>query len=858
MKKLMLAICTALLIVGAAMGTSCSLKPGDDSSSSSSSSQIRVAPVIDNKPMDNCLTITQDNTTYQFTATCDGTITWISTVKNVATISENGLLTLLGAGYTEVIARDETTGLSDSVVLTVVDARETETLTITGVQQSLHVGDAVQLSVSSSTGNTVSAIFSSNNPSVATVSDTGMLTAIGKGVATITAKKVDSNLKATLRVEVEGAKIQSVQIENLPKYGMLVGNIYPLSASCMPKDCADYEIEWSIDNPDIAVMDGKDNLIAIAKGECTITAQVKGTNIRAEKTLEVCELSKTSEDFRFATVGTSNVTNVGPTITFNNVDGELVEYGADQALKIYTRGNGAYNNFTINFGEISEGNYKVSLTWKLVNGRHSGAMVMDGESNEFGYVMATTANGSDNYSFYFTQTQSAVKKIAFSAQQWNDVGEVIVDDIRLEKVDEIPGETTVGTIGDGTFDDVVAINGQNTNIGGVFVSPRRISAELVDDGNGGKALKATRAEGGYAYMVLSLGSLEAGNYSLTLDVENNGYQGILQVCEITNKNGLWSRSVVQEVNYGNSETFFDLAENDGNTYTLHFSLSKAYKNFGIALSTNLNESNGESIILDNIKLEKIERFEQTLDFETKKLLVVQNFNGIGGVDFGTFIVKTGTIDGGYETEEDNTYYKVNLKGWASRIMFNFGTIESGSYEIKFDAKLLSGTMNGDFIYRADGTDHKLSASDYTKEGDTYTLVLTFDKQVTEFCIGYVSVAGANADFWLAFDNISIGEYVVRNSVSITDSVSEPLVIGDNFTFKASVSPADDTEYTYVWTVDAADVGTIDQNGVFTAKAEGKCTITVRVEGTDLSASVDVIVLSSEIGTTKDNYDWLEN
>ncbi len=145
-------------------------------------------PVITNKPTENALTITEDNSTYQFNIDCEGKVNWISTVKTVATISDDGLLTMLSAGYTEVIVTNEN-GLTDSVVLTIIDGRETETLTITGLPQSLRVGDtAVQLGASSSKGGSVAVTFSSNNPNVVTISETGYLTIIGKGIATITVK----------------------------------------------------------------------------------------------------------------------------------------------------------------------------------------------------------------------------------------------------------------------------------------------------------------------------------------------------------------------------------------------------------------------------------------------------------------------------------------------------------------------------------------------------------------------------------------------------------------------------------------------------------------------------------------------
>ena len=199
MKKTLLAICTALLVVCTAAGfASCSAGGGSEQSGTE---QTKKAPAIGNKPADNTLMLTNDSMTYQFNVEYDGTVTWISTVKSVATISDNGLLTLVGAGYTEVIARDEATGLSDSFILTVVDEREAETLTITGLPQEIRMGDAaIQLGATSSTGNAVSVIFSSNNPSVVTVSETGLLTVVGKGVATITAAKVDSNVKTSVQI----------------------------------------------------------------------------------------------------------------------------------------------------------------------------------------------------------------------------------------------------------------------------------------------------------------------------------------------------------------------------------------------------------------------------------------------------------------------------------------------------------------------------------------------------------------------------------------------------------------------------------------------------------------------------------
>ena len=859
MKKIWRAISIAALGVCTTLGfASCDtfLNQGGDNSSSSgntnSSSQdssvvIKNAPVIRNKPTDNTLTITGEGNTYQFEVSdYDGDITWISTVNSVATISENGLLTMLGAGYTEVIAKDEVTGLSDSVVLTIVDGRISEVLTITGMPQTVRVGDeAVQLSVTSSQEDNVSVIYTSSNPGVATISETGLLTPVAKGITTITVTKTGTSIQASLQVEVLGAEIESVEVVNLPKFGMLVGNSYPLSATCYPLDCENYEIEWSVDNASVAVLDGLNNLVAISTGECTITATVKGTEITASKTVEVSELSNMREDFRFATVGTSNVMNVGPTITFNNVDGEIVEYGADQALKVTTRANNAYNNVTVNFGEIPAGNYKFSMMFKVLSGRHSGAMVKDSDSKEFGYIMATTALGNDEYCFYFNQETAGTKKFAFSAQQWKMMGEVLIDNIVLEKVDAIPDVEQAGKIEDATFDNFAYANGQPSNVNGVYVNPRKFATELVDDSNGGKALKITRVEGEYGYIALCFGDITAGNYTLTLDIENYDYQAILQVAQISNVNGLWNVSVLQDIKYGELDTIFEQAEQNGNIYTLSFSVAQDVENFALALSTNTKENAGESIIIDNVRLQQASKNIQ-VDFENATLPVVNKVTGAGNVDFGKGLIVTSQeiverSEQGYVTEDGNTYYMVKFLGWNTYSLINFGTLAPGKYTIKMDVKLLSGTMKGRFVTNINGVQTELTESAYTKDGDTYTFVINVEETANEFCVGYRSVKETGANFTIAYDNISIAECVAPERVEISTYPQSAIKKYSTFDFAATVLPANSEDCKLVWSVDNGEIGEIDANGKFTAKQAGTCNVTVTIEGTQITASVAVTV-----------------
>ena len=851
MNKFFKAMCITLMGVCAATGfAACGKDKGDssiDSQNSSQSSpieQIKDAPVITNKPAGNTLTMTAGANTYQFTVEYEGAVTWVSTVSSVATISEDGLLTMLGEGVTEIIAKDETTGLSDSVVLTIMDDRAEETLAITGAPAIFRVGDAaVQLSVTSSVNGQVAAMFTSSNPNVATVSQTGLLTAVAKGVTTITATN-ESGLSASIEVEVLGPAVEAIDIAGVPKFGALVGDFLSLSVTAAPADCEAYELDWSISNEDIACfVDGQ--LLAKSVGECTVTATVKGTNIKAEKTLTVGELSARSENFRYATAGVANVMNIGPTITFTNVDGEIIEYGEDQALKVTTRANNAYNAVVISFQDVEIGNYKLSYTYKVIEGRHTGAMVMDADTAEFGYAMATTALGNDNYCFYFEQAEAGEKKIAISAQQWTTEGVILLDNIVLEQVNEISA-IAAGSVNNQTFDNIDLLNGQNSDIGGVYVTPRKFATELVEDNNGGKALKVTRVEGGYAWIALSLGDITPGNYTLTLDIKNYDYQGIVQVSQINNVNGLWKHHVLQDIKYEDADTIFEHAGCNGDTYTLHFSVAESYENFALSLSTNLAEYTGESIVIDNVKLEKATT-SQTIDFETETMPIVHKFASAGAVDFGkAWIVTSEEItEQGYVTEGGNTYYSAKFLGWNTYSLINLGTLEAGKYIINMDVKLLRGTMNGRFILRINGQQVELTENDYVKNGDTYTFIVTLDETASEFCIGYRSVKDNNADFTLAYDNISIAEYVAPENVEIT-TYTENIMKGESFDFAASVSPTESANVGLIWSVDDSTIGAIDTNGCFTAKGVGECVVTVTVAGTNISASVTVTVTRSTL------------
>jgi trimeric autotransporter adhesin len=145
-------------------------------------------------------TTTQDVTT---------TATWSSSNPGVATVSTGGLVTAVTMGTTTIKASDSTA--SGTLVVSVV-ASTVKSLLIVG-PATIPVGQASQLTASiSTTGSkqvvTDGVVWQSSKPDVAAVSDTGVLTGLSAGTATITASY--QGVVGTLAVTVANVTVTSI------------------------------------------------------------------------------------------------------------------------------------------------------------------------------------------------------------------------------------------------------------------------------------------------------------------------------------------------------------------------------------------------------------------------------------------------------------------------------------------------------------------------------------------------------------------------------------------------------------------------------------------------------------------------
>ncbi|MCL2195341.1 MAG: Ig-like domain-containing protein, partial [Oscillospiraceae bacterium] len=149
------------------------------------------------------------NQTLQLTATvtpanaANRNVQWQSTNPSVATVNGIGGVTARAPGTATIIATDAQTGdFSAQVIITV--SRPVTGVSVSGAPAQLTRGQTAQLTANVTPVNATNrnVTWRSSDTSVATVSASGVVTAAGRGAATITATTVDGNRTAQTTIRV--------------------------------------------------------------------------------------------------------------------------------------------------------------------------------------------------------------------------------------------------------------------------------------------------------------------------------------------------------------------------------------------------------------------------------------------------------------------------------------------------------------------------------------------------------------------------------------------------------------------------------------------------------------------------------
>lgn len=219
------------------------------------------------------------------------TVNWTSTAPAVASVSDAGGVTALTPGTTVIVATSEGRSATATVTVTPVPVA---TLQVTPGASTITSGGTQQLVATARdadgqllTGRTVS--WQSGTPSVATVSEAGLVSALTAGTTTITATSEGVPGTATITVLPPAPAPVATVTLNATVLDAYVGRTFQFEATLRSASgtvLSGRTVDWATSAPSVVMVSANGAVSVTGDGTATITAASEGVSATATITAE--------------------------------------------------------------------------------------------------------------------------------------------------------------------------------------------------------------------------------------------------------------------------------------------------------------------------------------------------------------------------------------------------------------------------------------------------------------------------------------------------------------------------------------------------------------------------------------------
>ena len=217
-------------------------------------------------------------------------VIWSSSSPEIATVDANGLVTGVKAGTTVITATSkENSSIKGSCTVTVNNI-PVSSVELDKTSLSLVEGDTYALKATVKPDDVFDKTiqWSSSNPSIASVSSTGLVTAIAEGTTTITASCGGKSATCTVTVDPPFISVTSVAL-NQTTATVELGESLQLIATVLPEKASNKDVTWSSSNTAVAKVDAQGKVTTYAIGAAVITV----TTVDEARTA-TCEVTVTA------------------------------------------------------------------------------------------------------------------------------------------------------------------------------------------------------------------------------------------------------------------------------------------------------------------------------------------------------------------------------------------------------------------------------------------------------------------------------------------------------------------------------------------------------------------------------------
>ncbi len=214
----------------------------------------------------------------------DTSFEWESSKESVAEVDEYGLVTAVGVGKCKIraVALDGSGVIGECTIK--VTSGQVTSITLNKYSKTMVMKKDEKVTwqiiptVYPADAADQSLLYSTSDPTVATVNDIGLVTAVGPGTCTIRVTAGDGyGAKAEMKITVKEILITTVQLsENSLKLYVTKDGAMPtaqLSATISPASVTDDDLVWSSSDENVATVDEYGLVTAVGYGTCKITCK---------------------------------------------------------------------------------------------------------------------------------------------------------------------------------------------------------------------------------------------------------------------------------------------------------------------------------------------------------------------------------------------------------------------------------------------------------------------------------------------------------------------------------------------------------------------------------------------------------
>ena len=259
----------------------------------------------------------------------DVTATWTSSNNNIATVSNDGLVTAVGDGTAEITAEF---GGKKAICKVTSKTVEADGLYFNNYFLNLDVGETFQMITrlypSDTTDPTIK--WSTSDPSIAVVSDKGLISALSSGKAEITA--TCGNVSARCVVTVMGVEPTSISL-NVHSLFLKEGQSARIEATVNPSDATVKDLKWTSSAPSIATVSNSGVVNAKSGGYVIITVQCGSVSSTCEVwvSMQTIEVEKVSLNKTNVMLMVGNTEQLKATISPSDATDKTVNWSSSNS-----------------------------------------------------------------------------------------------------------------------------------------------------------------------------------------------------------------------------------------------------------------------------------------------------------------------------------------------------------------------------------------------------------------------------------------------------------------------------------------------------------------------------------------------